>query len=94
MDIAIHGRLDAGVAEQLLQNLRLHSTFNSLCCIGSISYMGRVIAVLSFGRTCSPNALLMTIFQGFIGSQCPFFPINRILYQPNQFSCAQTCLQN
>ena len=34
MDIAIHRRLDTGVAKQLLQNLRLHPAFNHACRIG------------------------------------------------------------
>ena len=34
MDIAIHRRLDTGVAKQLLQNLRLHPAFNRACRIG------------------------------------------------------------
>lgn len=34
VDIAVHGRLDAGVAQQLLQNFRLHAALDGSCGVG------------------------------------------------------------
>ena len=34
MDIAVHRRFNAGMAEQFLQNLRLHTALNCPSCIG------------------------------------------------------------
>lgn len=66
MDIAVHRRLDAGVTGQLLQNLRLHSTFNSPCRIG--------VAECVHTESLDPRLITQFIQVGIVGTVLRGFP--------------------
>ena len=58
--------------------------------IGRVCQRDGAIALLRFGRSCTPKLLLVAVLQRFVHRQRPFLKVNRIPCQPDHLAGAQT----